>query len=234
MHATAVAQWAHDIRNALGTMSPYLETLERPSEPDTIRVVALANALIARAASMCNDAVNEAAIDDTTRRRRFDVMDVIKQVFDLIAPTVPAATKLHVKGNGPVFVMADPQDVFRILFNLVHNAMTVARQSNLIRRIDLIVEVKKASAKIRIVDDGPGLPESVRANLFRRGTSTTGGTGYGISIARELAERNGGMLELSRGSSGTSFVLELQSERAMPKRPVTHRPDAWLVQPSFA
>ena len=231
MQPIALAQWAHDIRNTLGTVALYLETLERPAEPETIRIVALSNALISKAAGMCNDAMRDSAHGgNPPQRRGFDVTETINQVFDLVAPLVPASTALRVESGGPVQVMADPQDMFRILFNLIHNAVSVARRSKM-RRIEVLVEPVGAAVQIRIVDDGPGLPDAIRSNLFRRGQSTTGGTGYGISIARELAERNGGMLDLSPTARGTQFMLELQRVKTRSQR--TSR-GAWALQPSFA
>jgi signal transduction histidine kinase len=45
--------------------------------------------------------------------------------------------------------------------------------------------------------------------LFLGGRSTTGGSGQGLAIARELAERNGGTLRLADTPHGATFVVEL-------------------------
>lgn len=68
---------------------------------------------------------------------------------------------------------------------------------------------------VRIVDDGPSLPKAIRSRLFRQTASTTGGSGLGISIARELAERNGATLRLAGSTKGTTYVFELASVRAV-------------------
>jgi hypothetical protein len=49
MDSNAIAQWAHDIRNTLGTVVLYLETLER--QADTVRVLARSDALLKKATS---------------------------------------------------------------------------------------------------------------------------------------------------------------------------------------
>ena len=211
MESNAIAQWAHDIRNTLGTVALYLESLERHSQSDTVRMLTRSDALLKKAACMCSDLMREAALTNASvPRRTFDVTRTIEEVVGLVAPIVPAATTLNLASSAPVYVTANPKDVFRILFNLVHNAVGVARAAGTPRRIELALEQTSATVTIRIADDGPGLPDDVRTRLFRRGRSTTGGSGYGLSIARELAERNGAFLELSDRVDGTEFTIELQ------------------------
>jgi signal transduction histidine kinase len=208
MDSTAIAQWAHDIRNTLGTVALYLEGLER--QADTVRILARSDALLKKATSMCSDLMREAGQSGLRKpRQTFDVTRTIEEVVGLVAPIVPAATTLHLVSSGPVFVIADPKDMFRILFNLIHNAVGVARTAGTPRRIALALEQNDATVTIRIADDGPGLPNDVRKRLFRRNRSAAGG-GHGLSIARELAERNGAALALSDRARGTEFTIELQ------------------------
>jgi signal transduction histidine kinase len=48
--------------------------------------------------------------------------------------------------------------------------------------LDLSVAQIGATVAIKIADDGPGLPEPVRSNLFSRSQSSTGGSGYGCRL----------------------------------------------------
>jgi len=210
MDSNAIAQWAHDIRNTLGTVALYLESLERPAQADTAKVLVRSDALLKKAASMCSDLVREAG-QKTARvpRQPFDVTRTIEEVLGLIAPIVPAATTLSLTGSGSVYAVANPKDMFRILFNLVHNAVGVARAAGTPRRIEIALEQSDAIVTVRIADDGPGLPQEVMARLFQR-VSLSSSNGYGLSIARELAERNGAILDLSDAVRGTQFTIELQ------------------------
>ena len=66
---------------------------------------------------------------------------------------------------------------------------------------------------IEIADDGPGLPEAVRAELFRpfAGSMRRGGSGLGLAIARDLMVAHGGDIELvDTGPAGTTFRLSLR------------------------
>jgi signal transduction histidine kinase len=214
MQKTAMGQWAHDIRNILGTVALYADALRRPADPQVTSLIAGMHALLAKAAAMCDVAVEQGRQGArASRRSGFDIAETIAQVWDLVTPTLPPSCRIEIVTTGSVRVHADAQDVFRVLFNLVHNAATIARRGS-VRRICIAAECTDTSAIISVADDGPGLPEAVRARLFRRGRSTTGGNGYGLAIARELAERNGGVLALAEAPEGTVFVIELPRETA--------------------
>ena len=202
-------QWAHDIRNALATVGLHLDTLARLSGSRGREVVDAAHTLMARAASMCNEAMQQDP-QDHAPRRGFDLMKTVAQVADLLRPTAPEGFEIRVAGSGTFPVLADPHAVFRIVFNLVNNAIAVARNGGTMTQVTLLVEGIGPRVVLRIADDGPGLPDTILAKLFREpGESATGGAGLGLAIARELAERNGALLELAPSAKGTTFVLEL-------------------------
>lgn len=214
-------QWAHDIRNALTTVGLHLETLQRLSGSRGREVAEAAHALMSRAATMCNEAIAQGAQAEN-RRRGFDIIKTVVQVANLLRPTAPEGFEIRVAGSGAFIALADPREVFRILFNLLHNAITIARKQDgsacgKMTGVTLLVERVDTTVTVRIADDGPGLPDAIRANLFRPrpGASSTGGSGMGLAIARELAERNGGVLQLAESARGTTFVLELSGMAAM-------------------
>jgi signal transduction histidine kinase len=65
---------------------------------------------------------------------------------------------------------------------------------------------------IRLSDTGPGVPERARAHLFQafQGSVRKGGTGLGLTIARELVVAHGGELRLAEGTaSGAVFEIEI-------------------------
>ena len=219
MHQMAFSQWAHDIRNALGTIALYVETLDCPENPNSSKTVASTQALLARVAEMCSGAARQAREGGAPMlRNSFDVTRAIVQVRELITFSLPAEVSLQVEESTPISVIADQQDVFRILFNLLHNAATVARQTGALRTIRMTLEHDDKRATITVSDDGPGVPDAVRQQLFVGSLTRTGGSGHGLAIARELAERNGGTLRLAEGSQGATFVIELPLDPAATDR----------------
>jgi signal transduction histidine kinase len=140
-------------------------------------------------------------------------MQLLRQLADLVRPAAPEGLVIEVEGNSPVTVLADSGDLFRIVFNLLNNAVAAARQTARLDRIVLSVVRQGPVAAIRIADNGPGLPAAVRSHLFRSPQNSR--NGHGLEIARELAERNGATLALDSTQEGTAFVITLPVVAAM-------------------
>jgi signal transduction histidine kinase len=75
---------------------------------------------------------------------------------------------------------------------LLENALRHGRGA-----VSVQLEQLPGEARIAVCDEGPGIPEEVRAEIFERGSSPAGGTGVGLSLARALVEADGGRLVLA-------------------------------------
>jgi signal transduction histidine kinase len=112
-------------------------------------------------------------------------------------------------------VSADPEQLHRVLVNLMSNARQAIDQVEGRAGVGKLVvahSVEGAGDVLTLTDDGPGMPERARAHIFQpfAGAAREGGTGLGLAIARELAKGHGGELSLvSTGPDGTSFELRL-------------------------
>jgi len=111
---------------------------------------------------------------------------------------------------GPV--LGSPDELRRIVRNLLDNAVTHARS-----RVELRVVAEEGQVRLDVVDDGPGVPDAERERVFERfhrgdpaRTRGAPGTGLGLAIARGLAERAGGSIELvDESAPGAVFRLRL-------------------------
>jgi signal transduction histidine kinase len=211
------AQWAHDIRNALAVMSLHLEILDRLSGAGGRKAASAAQAVMKRAAGMCSATLEHAVrADQNVRRRGFDLVKVARDIASILEPVVPEGFEIRITAESPCIVMGDASDMFRIIFNLVQNAVSVARGGQPMSHVDIAIVPAGPVVTLRISDDGPGLPKTVRAKLFRAQSACAANCGgLGLAIARELAERNGATLRLADTRKGTAFTLELAGVRAI-------------------
>ena len=206
-------QAAHDLRNILACIGLHLETLQRVSGPSGAKAADAAYALLTRGAVLCNSVLDcTADSDNKAHRRRVDLLQTARHVVDLLAPSAPKDFSFDITQNSAGCALADADDVFRILFNLMNNSVSVARhKANAMKSVTIRVDVEGTTVTVLLSDDGPGLPTGVRVGLFRRPSSQSRlpRHGYGLAIARELAERNGGTLTLAPSAKGASFELKL-------------------------
>jgi hypothetical protein len=85
-------------------------------------------------------------------------------------PPIAAADgfTVNIVSDAPVHVLADQNEIFRVLFNLLHNALTVARAASRLWRIDVSVERAGRIVVLRIAGNGDGLARKVAERCFRR------------------------------------------------------------------
>src|SRR3974390_2502385 len=205
---------AHDIRNA----GLNIEMLERLAGPSGARAASAAHQLLTRVVALCNDSLRKNANEcSAPRRTSLDIVETIRQVIDTLRPITPASLKIKLHPDYRHMVFGNPNDAFRIVFNLAHNAVTLARLSGEITLLDFHLERVKALTLLRITDNGPGISPQAPVHLFRPASGSNCGAtnGHGLLTARDLAERNGGTLQLAEVPAGTQFVLTLLSLAAV-------------------
>jgi signal transduction histidine kinase len=110
-------------------------------------------------------------------------------------------------------IEADPEQLKEVLINLLVNACEAMGQGGLIviREEEGVAEPLGRVVVIRVKDNGPGMPKSVRDKVFQPFFSTKEeGTGLGLSIAYRIVEEHGGWLSLkSKEGEGTTFTITL-------------------------
>ena len=118
--------------------------------------------------------------------------------------------------------IADPDQLFRALLNLARNAKQAIEATG--RSGVIAIEARRAPGAIEIdvVDNGPGLPEKARENLFKafKGSVRKGGSGLGMAIAAELVRGQGGDLSLEESTgAGARFRIKLPDRAEGQGRP---------------
>jgi len=119
---------------------------------------------------------------------------------------------LHSALNGRFEIVADRQQLHRVLANLGQNAVESGAT-----QVEISARREGSNIVIEVADNGPGLAPRAREQLFQAfvGSSRPGGTGLGLAIARELMRAHGGDIRLERSTGdGTCFRLTLPGDAA--------------------
>jgi len=108
----------------------------------------------------------------------------------------------------PLKLCFDRSHLHQVLWNLVSNALRHSSRGPGAVRIELGSVHGEGRVELHVIDDGPGVPETVREQIFEPFFTThTQGTGLGLFIARELCATNGASLDLAVSASGAHFIV---------------------------
>ncbi len=116
---------------------------------------------------------------------------------------------------GPVLAVADRNHLLQALVNLLLNARTVLQSWNGVRRVVVRTEVAGERVLLHVEDSGPGVPPEAVSRIFLPFVSTTGGTGMGLYLTRQImVEQGGGVRVTPRNAlGGATFTLYLDRAR---------------------
>ena len=148
------------------------------------------------------------------RRRPVPLSECIEQVLPMVEPLLARrGQRVDVRGSAETAVDGDPYRLAQVLLNLLMNASKYSVPHD---AIELEATTERGTARIRVADHGPGIPEAERELIFvryargTRGADTSAGLGLGLTIARALVELHGGQMwaEETPGG-GASFYVTL-------------------------
>lgn len=101
----------------------------------------------------------------------------------------------------------DEPQISQALINVITNAIEATDGLDGLRRIRIVANETQHNVVITVSDNGPGVPDSIRSNLFTAfATTKPQGTGTGLNLARQIALAHGGNLQLA-GSDPTTFAF---------------------------
>ncbi|HQT88907.1 MAG TPA: HAMP domain-containing sensor histidine kinase [Acidiphilium sp.] len=208
---TAVAKISHDLRNILASALLVADRLAGSDDPLTQRAATTLVGAVDRATALVTQTLNFAREGPPLVLRAETALaalvdDVAEQVR-LLTPGVDIICAVP----GDLRTQLDRDQFHRVLLNLLRNAVEAGG-----RRLEVRAALESAGALIvEIEDNGPGLPERARANLFRPfvGSARRDGTGLGLAIVRDLIRAHGGEIELVRtGREGSLFRITIPDE----------------------
>jgi two-component system, NtrC family, sensor kinase len=205
---------AHEIGTPLNTVNGHLQLLR--DDLDTARQAAAADRVrllltqVERVAGIVRAGL-ERGTWPMPQTRSVDLGAVSSRILRFLEPSFAEAGVIiagEIPPAGAARAWCDPQLVEQILLNLLKNAIEALAPG---QHVSVTTAVSGQAATIEIADDGPGLTEEARRQLFQPFSTTkgSGGMGLGLAVSRRLARALGGDLEHVPTARGTRWRLTL-------------------------
>lgn len=205
-----LGHFLHELRNYQTAIATNLEYVAKAAELPRGAMHALDDARIAqeRQADLVRSTIEGLKARSAPEHRALELREVLTSAASTDDVAVAASGDLDFE------IVANPEHLRVVLLNLVRNAAQAgARQI----QCDARVEPSGTAVLLSIEDDGPGIPENRRANLFDAFSVTDkpDGSGLGLYLVRRHVELLGGSIAVSDGArGGAAFAIRLPGRRA--------------------
>jgi signal transduction histidine kinase len=209
---------AHELRAPLSAMMIHLdllrETLARPgavseTRESQERYVRVLRDELDRLNRSLTEALTQ-TLPATDQRDTFDLRDALRELGTLLAPQarrqgVDLETRMP---ESPVVLVGYKDRLKQSFLNIAVNALEALPSGG---KVSLDMSVQGSSVRVRIRDNGQGIPSDVLAQIYERDFTTKGtGSGIGLYVARALVEMHAGEIHVdSRVGEGTEVEVRL-------------------------
>lgn len=213
------ADVAHEIKNPLTSLRSAVETLDLVKDPAAReRLLSILKNDIQRLDRLVTDISNASRLDAELSRedlRPLDLGRVISEVVQLYQDTAKPHEP-HVVFEAPdtlepIMVSGREGPLGQLLRNLVDNARSFSAADGEVR---VRLERGRGQAVVSVEDDGPGIPPDNLETIFERfytsrpkGAAFGGNSGLGLSIARQIAAAQGGVIRAENRMDADGAVL---------------------------
>ncbi|KAB2973128.1 HAMP domain-containing histidine kinase [Streptomyces sp. SS1-1] len=207
------ADASHQLRTPLTALSMRLEEITLTDDPDTVKEEAtIALTQVERLTDVVERLLTNSRDPRSGSAVTFDLDEVIQQQLAEWRPAYRSAGRAIVSsGKRHLTAVGTPGAVAQVLAALIENSLMHGGGT-----VALRTRVTGNQAVIEVTDEGPGIPEDLGARIFERAISGRNSTGIGLAVARDLAEADGGRLEMLQ-TNPPVFALFL-SRTAPPKK----------------
>jgi signal transduction histidine kinase len=212
----AVSKINHDLRNLLASAQLFSDRLSSLPDQNVQRFSPKLMRALERAIAFCESTLSYGRAQEPPPDRRQVVIEpLVEEVRETLGIEPGASLRWISAVERDLVADADPDQLFRILLNLVRNAVQAleSRDSRDPGRDQVRITGRREGAVvvIEVSDTGPGVSARAREHLFEafQSSTRTGGSGLGLAIAAELVRAHGGDIRLVEGTIGATFSLTI-------------------------
>ncbi|MGI5195446.1 ATP-binding protein [Streptomyces sp. CA-288835] len=187
------ADASHQLRTPLTALSMRLEEITLTDDPDTVKEEAMiALGQVERLTDVVQRLLTNSRDPRTGSAVTFDLDEVINQQLAEWRPAYRSVGRAIVSsGKRHLQAVGTPGAVAQVLAALIENSLMHGGGT-----VALRTRVTGNQAVVEVTDEGEGVPAELGARIFERAISGQNSTGIGLAVARDLAEADGGRLEM--------------------------------------
>jgi signal transduction histidine kinase/CheY-like chemotaxis protein len=239
-----LATLSHELRNPLSALSTAASLLDR--EQITPNVEHTARQVVKRQTALMGRLLDDLLDVSRITRGRLEIRKVRTELSAIVKAAVETVQPLLTR-KGHTFSVtlpdrdtaleADPVRMAQVLANLLTNAAKYTEPKG---KIELLVRREADSVEFRVRDDGIGIAEHARADIFKMFSQLSpaierseGGLGIGLALAKGLVELHGGTISVaSEGlGRGSEFTVKIPCEKGTPMSAITESNDRRCAPP---
>jgi signal transduction histidine kinase len=212
---------SHDMRHSLTAIYANAEFLERRDVCASVRADLLLE--IQQAVLAMTERVDSLLQFGSGRKS-----SLVHARVSLVVEKAVAAVKFHPDGQNVSITVGkfssaeadiNARNLESAIYNLLLNACQAAARSTRVPEVEIHLTEVDERIYVTILDNGPGVPTSVRRTLFDPFVTAgkPNGTGLGLTLARRIAEEHGGSVRLEESNrERTIFTLSLTKSGSLP------------------
>ena len=232
-----VSNVSHELRTPLAQIRMFAETLllgRVRSEEERTRSLAIMDKETRRLTHLVENVLLFSRSERGTMQLEPELVELeplLEEVVESFRPLAESRKTSISVSSQAIAVNVDPGATRQIVLNLLDNAVKYGPSG---QHVSVSAELVDGWAKIRVEDEGPGIPQADRSRVWERfgrlerdRKSPNAGTGIGLAVVHELARLHDGRAYVESGENGGArFVIELPGARR------AHRETSEVAQPA--
>ncbi|MES1981354.1 MAG: nitrogen regulation protein NR(II) [Pseudomonadota bacterium] len=207
---------AHEIKNPLGGIRGAAQLLEQELEKPSLREYT--QVVIQEADRLRALTENLLTPQHAPRFNPLNVHEVLERVRSLVLAEMPA--ELIVQRDYDTSLpplQGDKEQLIQVMLNIVRNAAQamqgrgrIVLRTRIARQVTLMKKRHRLAVLVKIIDDGPGVPEQLRDKIFYPLVSgRADGHGLGLTLAQDFVSQHQGSIEFDSEPGRTCFTIIL-------------------------
>jgi len=222
MRVDFVANVSHELRTPLASLIGFIETLQGSARQDPQvwdRFLEIMRGQAWRMTRLIDDLLSLSRIEMREHlppKALVDLHSLVEQIIDTLTPTAAEHGVIIEFGTPqePVTVLGDPDELLRVVENLVENAVKYGQSGG---RVEVALTRSAKEIELSVRDHGPGIAHEYLPRLTERfyrvdvaASRDKGGTGLGLAIVKHIVNRHRGRLVIeSEPGHGALFRVIL-------------------------